>query len=254
MIKKIADKEKIPQEDIVSIEINITYAQKKLHSFIYIKEKYRHLFPEPWTKFQIEDPYENKTYIVYLESYYRIPGLVGLFNKYQFLTEGYEFYLEVVEDKKKYRIRFDNLDQIKLDNKSIPIDEESGDAFTDLELLTYNTDNYSNITVKEGQRTLYLHYKIERNKKIVNLAKALALKNNKELRCEVCGFSFFEHYGDRGKNFIEGHHVNPLGLVDESVETKIEDIRLLCSNCHSMIHIKYPWLTIEELKNVYLSK
>jgi len=237
----------------LSIKININFIQSKDRTYIYIPKSYRTLFPDPNPKktFSIEDPYSNKIYPVHLEPSYRIPGLGSIFQKYPFLTEGYVFYLEVVEDKKKYRLRFDNLEQNKLANNMIPKDEESVDTTTDLELLTYNTDNYSNITVKEGQRILYLHYKIERKKKIVNLAKVLALKNNKELRCEVCGFSFFEHYGDRGKNFIEGHHVNPLGLEDESIETKIEDIRLLCSNCHSMIHVKYPWLTVEELKNLY---
>jgi len=235
----------------LSIRLNITKEQDTKRTFFYIPGEYRVLFPSSWKDFQIEDPYANVTYSVHCVSDYRIPGLGPLFQKYQFLKEDYVFYLEVVEDKKKYKLRFENLEQIKLANKIISLDEESVDSLTDLELFTYNTDNYSNITVKEGQRALYLHYKIERKNKIITLAKTLALRNNKELRCEVCGFSFFEHYGDRGKNFIEGHHINPLGLEDESIETKIEDIRLVCSNCHRMIHRKFPWLTIEELKSIY---
>jgi NAD(P)-dependent dehydrogenase (short-subunit alcohol dehydrogenase family) len=29
--------------------------------------------------------------------------------------------------------------------------------------------------------------------------------------------------------------------------TRIEDLRLLCSNCHRTVHAKRPWLSIEEL-------
>lgn len=233
----------------IKISINLTQSWDRTHIQIY--KDYRNLFPERYNDFIIEDPYANNEYTVHLETKYRVPGLGGLFQKYLFLKEGYTFYLEVVEDKKRYRIRFEDLEQNNLDDKIKSIDEESVDSLSNIELLTHNTDSYTNITVKEGQRKLYLHYKIERNKKIVDSAKALALYNNKDLRCEVCGFSFFEHYGDRGKNFIEGHHVNPLGIDDKIVKTKIEDIRLLCSNCHSMVHVKYPWLTIEELRNLY---
>ena len=33
-------------------------------------------------------------------------------------------------------------------------------------------------------------------------------------------------------------------------KTKIEDLSLLCSNCHRMIHRRVPWLKIEELKSI----
>lgn len=235
----------------MGIRLNITNEQDTKRTFFYIPGKYRVLFPISWKDFQIEDPYANETYMVHCVSDYRIPGLGSLFQKYQFLTEGYVFYLEVVEDKKKYRLRFDNLEDNKKSITTMATDQNSEEIDTNLELLTYETEYYSNISVKEGQKILYLHYGRERKQEIINLTKALALRNNKELRCEVCGFSFFEHYGDRGKNFIEGHHIKPIGLIDENIETKIEDIRLICSNCHRMIHRKFPWLTIEELKSIY---
>jgi len=33
-------------------------------------------------------------------------------------------------------------------------------------------------------------------------------------------------------------------------KTKVEDIAIVCSNCHSMIHRKKPWLTREKLKRI----
>ena len=146
----------------IKISINLTQSWDRTHIQIY--KDYRNLFPERYNDFIIEDPYANNEYTVHLETKYRVPGLGGLFQKYLFLKEGYTFYLEVVEDKKRYRIRFEDLEQNNLDNKIKSIDEESVDSLSNIELLTHNTDSYTNITVKEGQRKLYLHYKIERNK------------------------------------------------------------------------------------------
>ncbi|RYD02497.1 hypothetical protein N752_24520 [Desulforamulus aquiferis] len=64
--------------------------------------------------------------------------------------------------------------------------------------------------------------------------------------CEVCNFDFTQRYGNRGKDFIEGHHKKLVSELKEGEKTKVEDIALLCSNCHRMIHRK-PLITVEEL-------
>jgi len=33
-------------------------------------------------------------------------------------------------------------------------------------------------------------------------------------------------------------------------KTKPEDIVMVCSNCHKMLHRRRPWLKIDELKNL----
>lgn len=55
------------------------------------------------------------------------------------------------------------------------------------------------------------------------------------LQCEVCDFHFGRFYGDLGEDYIEVHHVLPLH-VSGPRETKLEDLALLCSNCHRMCH------------------
>ena len=119
-------------------------------------------------------------------------------------------------------------------------------------VLTESTDfgAYSG-HVEEGKRLLKKHYIRERNPKVIKEAKMLALERNGELRCEVCGFSFSEHYRERGKDFIEGHHKIPVSQIEKGQKTSPEDIALLCSNCHKIIHIKMPYLSIEELTKIY---
>ncbi|WP_236887482.1 HNH endonuclease [Clostridium argentinense] len=70
--------------------------------------------------------------------------------------------------------------------------------------------------------------------------------NNGRLFCEACGFDFFEVYGERGKDFIEGHHTKFVSELSDGDMTRVEDIAMLCSNCHRMIHRKSV-LTVSEL-------
>jgi len=104
--------------------------------------------------------------------------------------------------------------------------------------------------VAEGKRQLRQHYLRERNSKIIKQAKALAKKKYGELRCEVCDFSFAETYGDRVKEYIEGHHEKSISEMKRGDLTLVEDIAILCSNCHRTIHAKWPYISVDELKQL----
>lgn len=107
--------------------------------------------------------------------------------------------------------------------------------------------DYADYSALEGFTKIVVHKIRERNKRIIQFKKAAA-KNN--LRCEICGFSFLEKYGEIGQNFIEVHHTNPVSEMQPDEKTRLEDLILVCSNCHSIIHSRRPCLTIEEIKSV----
>ena len=70
-------------------------------------------------------------------------------------------------------------------------------------------------------------------------------------RCHVCHFRFSDMYGDWGHEYIEVHHLNPLGEGDGERETDPkEDLRPVCANCHRMLHHKRPVKSISELKQI----
>jgi predicted HNH restriction endonuclease len=121
-------------------------------------------------------------------------------------------------------------------------DESNESVFTDLESFSSG--------VEEGKKILIQHLVRERNQRIIELAKRLRISQYGELKCEVCGFSFGKQYGDRGEKFIEGHHKKPLATRDSSESTRVEDIALVCSNCHRMFHAKMDDLSIENLRNM----
>ena len=109
----------------------------------------------------------------------------------------------------------------------------------------------------EGESKLAKHMRFERSSSLIKKIKADALKSNPMLNCEICEFSFFEKYGEIGKGFIEAHHKKPLSESKKTL-TSIDDIALLCSNCHRMIHRGISQvednsiMTIEELRSIIL--
>jgi 5-methylcytosine-specific restriction endonuclease McrA len=102
----------------------------------------------------------------------------------------------------------------------------------------------------EGRERFELHKRKERNHEISILKKGKILKNTGKLSCEVCGFDFYQIYGDRGYGFIECHHNNPISELTEASPITLENLSLLCSNCHRMIHRAKPWISVNELKNI----
>jgi len=103
----------------------------------------------------------------------------------------------------------------------------------------------------EGKLKERLHVSRERNSSLIRVVKKEALSKYGKLVCECCSFDFALVYGDLGHEFIEAHHTVPVSeLHSGGEETKKEDIALVCSNCHRMLHRRRPWLSIGELKSL----
>jgi 5-methylcytosine-specific restriction protein A len=101
---------------------------------------------------------------------------------------------------------------------------------------------------EEGKVLTRVHRTRERSRKLIEQKKRSILKDVGVLKCEACGFDFEVAYGERGKGFIEAHHVKPVHSLKPGEKTRLEDLALICSNCHRIVHLRRPWLTIGELK------
>lgn len=119
------------------------------------------------------------------------------------------------------------------------------------ELENIDNEPFENLSVKEGKVIFKYHKRIERNSKIINKKKLTYLRKYGKLDCEVCGFDFKYHYGEFGEGFIECHHKNPLSTLTEETETSLDDLALVCANCHRMLHRKMDANNIEVLKSIY---
>jgi len=100
------------------------------------------------------------------------------------------------------------------------------------------------LTAPEGKEKLVFHMIKERDRKIVNEKKQQAAQSN-NLKCEVCDFSFPKTYSI---DFIECHHIIP--IEQGARETKLNDLALVCANCHRMLHKKFDgqYLSINQLR------
>ena len=103
----------------------------------------------------------------------------------------------------------------------------------------------------EGRKKFILHTIRERDPQVIKEAKKEFKKgHNGKLFCEVCGFNFEDVYGTHGKDYIEGHHSFPVSEMGETHKTNPDDIIMVCSNCHRMLHRKRPWITKDKLKSL----
>jgi len=146
------------------------------------------------------------------------------------------------------------------------VDYEVWDKYSgNIEELSRLSDKIRNLIQNEGEelkrsvisddelesyegRVIFKKHKVyERDQKLVKQKKSNMLKKNGRLFCEVCEFDFNDRYGDRGDGYIECHHNVAISELPNGYKTKQDDLTLLCSNCHRMIHRKRPWVTVEEL-------
>jgi len=108
----------------------------------------------------------------------------------------------------------------------------------------FDVDEY---VAAEGSQHIRRHLVRERNLKIVKEKRRQVFAETGCLRCVVCSFDFFATYGELGRDFCEVHHMLPMALRYEETETRLQDLAVVCSNCHRMLHRK-GLLSIEALQ------
>jgi hypothetical protein len=109
---------------------------------------------------------------------------------------------------------------------------------TDLDVHTFEA--------AEGARRLVAHLRRERNQTLVRKKKKLA----QSLCCEACAFSFQVAYGENAAEYCEVHHLLPLAEAENSRTTRMQDLAILCANCHRVVHLRNPPYSLPELKEM----
>lgn len=122
-------------------------------------------------------------------------------------------YINVSKDKKLNEVIFDYF-------ADLPYDPE------------FEEGNVKHILIKARRR----------NRKL----RDLAISRN-GTRCQICDEDYAPKYKDR--NVVHVHHIKPLHTLAAPKNNKLDDVLVLCPNCHTSIH-KGKTLTPEELKNI----
>jgi HNH endonuclease len=107
----------------------------------------------------------------------------------------------------------------------------------------------------EGKPVLKTHLTRERSASLRSAAREYWRSQQGSLRCIACQFSFGNRYGPAGEDFIELHHVLPLGSHTKAQRNTARDLIPLCSNCHRMIHrnLNAP-MSLKELRTILRSR
>jgi predicted HNH restriction endonuclease len=114
--------------------------------------------------------------------------------------------------------------------------------FPEFELISLSETDER--TFREGKRRLRETYYFVRNAKLVEAAK-----EKYGTSCMACNFNFEKQYGQHGIGYIEVHHLHQMKL-DKERDSRVEDVVVLCSNCHQMIEKTSPPLTLAGLKDI----
>lgn len=70
-------------------------------------------------------------------------------------------------------------------------------------------------------------------------------------KCYACGVNLENIYGEIAKGFIHVHHETPISTIKEEYQLNpIEDLKPICPNCHSIIHLTHPPMSIAELQSM----
>lgn len=108
--------------------------------------------------------------------------------------------------------------------------------------LLNSTGETDQVAFQEGQRSSREATYFARNPKLVTAAK-----NHYGTNCLACGFNFAEVYGEFGDGYIEVHHKRQ--MAENKVRcTTVDDVDVLCANCHRMVHRRAVPLSLSELK------
>ena len=108
--------------------------------------------------------------------------------------------------------------------------------------ISTNSQNFSDATIvatppnpaQDGRLVLTKHYRRERSPKL----RKQKLQQQRDTEgfnyCEACKEN--ASYCCEPEKILEVHHSVPLHHAETQVETKLEDLMILCANCHRAIH------------------
>jgi 5-methylcytosine-specific restriction enzyme A len=84
----------------------------------------------------------------------------------------------------------------------------------------------------EGAKEIYREKEVHKRNPAL---RARAIERYK-FNCYVCDCNFKDKYGEYGAEYIEVHHLELLADTQGERESTVDDVRVVCSNCHSVLH------------------
>lgn len=80
------------------------------------------------------------------------------------------------------------------------------------------------------------HRARERSRALVEAKKEKVLARTGTLCCESCRHDFVKLLGGLGARCIEAHHLVPVSKLKRKRLTRLDELALVCANCHRLLH------------------
>jgi 5-methylcytosine-specific restriction protein A len=203
-----------------------------------------------WTFFKVEDYEINGSgyYSVYGHGYdFEHPILLNElpnFNDFKHFCGNFGLGFQNIDNHIFYKTLLSFSSETHLSTSSNLTSSETGNRIEYLptETAQFDGDEF----LKEGKVVQVLVNRYERNQK----ARQECIRHYGD-KCFICGFDFTTTYGDIAKGFIHVHHLTQLSDINQEYHVDpINDLIPVCANCHSVIHLTKPAMTIDELKEL----
>lgn len=126
-------------------------------------------------------------------------------------------------------------------------------AYTPITTLPPTLASDDELVAVEGDPRLFVHFRRERDRALTGRKRKAVLAEHGRLACEACGLVSKDAYPGLQGDVLEVHHRIPLADDSGSVETHLDDLALLCANCHRAIHRETPLVTVEDFRARFLA-
>ena len=88
----------------------------------------------------------------------------------------------------------------------------------------------------EGEKNYSIHLLIERSKKLRGQKIEVFIQEHGRVFCQLCEVNLKEKYPWVAMDYIEVHHIVPLSELSGPTCNSLDDLVLVCPNCHTAIH------------------
>jgi len=79
---------------------------------------------------------------------------------------------------------------------------------------------------------------------------ASAAKSHYGTTCYCCTFNFGEYYGKDAEGLCVVHHLEEFRGTRKKRSAKVNDVRVICANCHLVLHKEQPAMKVDTLRSI----
>ena len=127
-------------------------------------------------------------------------------------------------------------------------------AYTPITTLAPTLVSDAELAAVEGDPRLFVHFRRERDRALTERKRKTVLAEQGRLACEACGLVSEDAYPGLQGDVLEVHHRILLAADSGSVETHLDDLALLCANCHRAIHRETPLMSVEAFRASFFAE